>query len=60
MSLRNPNQKRVYLSLGDREKNTKKAVMRRVEENTATLHERFGVQGIAWVVSDRAEGGSLP
>ena len=74
---------RVYLSLGDREKNTKNAVMRRVEENTAVLHERFGLQGIAcifelnpgghfqdveqrlakgiaWVVSDRAEGESLP
>ena len=37
---------RVYLSLGDREKKTKSAVMRRVEENTAALHERFGAQGI--------------
>ena len=74
---------RVYLSLGNREKNTKNTVMRRVEENTTALHERFGAQGIecifalnpgnhfqdaeqrlakgiAWVVSDRAEGESLP
>ena len=73
---------RVYLSLGDREKNTKNAVMCRVEENTAALYERFNEQGIAcifelnpgnhfqeveqrlakgiaWVVSDTAEGGHL-
>ena len=37
---------RVYLSLGDREKNTKSPVMCRVEENTAALHERIRAQGI--------------
>ena len=73
---------RVYLSLGDREKNTKNAVMRRVEENTAALYRRFRAQGIvcifelnpgnhfqeveqrlakgiAWAVSDMAEGDHL-
>ena len=37
---------RVYLSLGDREKNTKSPVMRRVEENTAALHEKFCAGGV--------------
>ena len=37
---------RVYLSLGDREKNTKSPIMRRVEENTAVLRERFCAEGI--------------
>ena len=37
---------RVYLFLGDREKNTKNPVMRWVEENTAALHERFCAEGI--------------
>ena len=37
---------RVYLSLGNREKNTRSAVMCRVEENTAALHRRFRTQGI--------------
>ena len=41
---RTPN--RVYLSLGDREKNTRSAVMCQVEENTAALHRRFRTQGI--------------
>ena len=40
---------RVYLSLGDREKNTKSPVMCRVEENTAALHERFCAEGIACI-----------
>ena len=40
---------RVYLSLGDREKNTKSSIMRRVEENTAALHERFCAEGIACI-----------
>lgn len=73
---------RVYLSLGDREKNTKNTVMCRVEENTAALYKRFREQGIAcifemnsgshfqeveqrlakgiaWAVSDIAEGDHL-
>ena len=37
---------RVYLSLGDWEKNTRSAVMCRVEENTAALYRRFCTQGI--------------
>ena len=37
---------RVYLSLGDREKNTRSAVMCQVEKNTAALHRRFRTQGI--------------
>ena len=37
---------RVYLSLGDREKNTKSTIMRRVEDNTAALRERFCAGGI--------------
>ena len=40
---------RVYLSLGDREKNTKNAVMCQVEENTAALYRRFCEQGIACI-----------
>ena len=40
---------RVYLSLGDREKNTKNAVMCRVEENTAALYRQFCEQGIACI-----------
>lgn len=40
---------RIYLSLGDREKNTKSPVLCRVEENTAALHERFCAEGIECV-----------
>ncbi len=40
---------RVYLSLGNREKDTKSTVMCRVEENTAMLQEHFRSQGIECV-----------
>ena len=37
---------RVYLSLGDREKNTRSTVMCQVEDNTVALHRQFRTQGI--------------
>ena len=40
---------RIYLSLGDREKNTKSSIMCRVEENTAALYEGFCAEGIECV-----------